>query len=71
MEKAEGILLGSPTYFSDVTAGMRALIERAGMVCRANDYMLKYKVVPGSLPSDGRGPFRPSVPSTSFSITTR
>ena len=44
MEKAEGILLGSPTYFSDVTAGMRALIERAGLVARANDYMYKGKV---------------------------
>ena len=44
MEKGEGILLGSPTYFSDVTAGMRALIERAGLVSRANDYMYKHKV---------------------------
>ncbi len=47
MEKAEGILLGSPTYFSDVTSGMRALIERAGLVARANDYMYKRKVGAG------------------------
>jgi multimeric flavodoxin WrbA len=44
MRKADGILLGSPTYFSDVTSGMRALIERCGFVSRANDYMLKRKV---------------------------
>jgi len=44
MDKAEGILLGSPTYFSDVTSGMRAFIERCGFVARANDYMFKGKV---------------------------
>jgi multimeric flavodoxin WrbA len=44
MEPAEGVLLGSPTYFSDVTSGMRAFIERCGFVARANDYMFKGKV---------------------------
>lgn len=44
MLEADGILLGSPTYFSDVSAGMRAFIERCGFVGRANDYMLKRKV---------------------------
>lgn len=44
MENADGILLGSPTYFSDVSAGMRAFIERCGLVARANDYMFKRKV---------------------------
>ncbi|NTW77910.1 MAG: flavodoxin family protein [Syntrophaceae bacterium] len=44
MEGADGILLGSPTYFSDVSAGMRAFIERCGLVARANDYMFKRKV---------------------------
>ena len=47
MLEADGILLGSPTYFSDVSAGMRALIERSGFVARANDYMLKRKVGAG------------------------
>ncbi len=47
MREADGILLGSPTYFSDVTAGMKALIERAGLVARANDYFLKRKVGAG------------------------
>ncbi|MCE5264739.1 MAG: flavodoxin family protein [Deltaproteobacteria bacterium] len=47
MRAADGILLGSPTYFSDVSAGMKALIERAGMTARANDNMLKRKVGAG------------------------
>ena len=47
MREADGILLGTPTYFSDVTSGMKALIERAGLVARANDYFLKRKVGAG------------------------
>ncbi len=44
MDEANGILLGSPTYFADVSAGMKALIERAGMVGRANADMYSRKV---------------------------
>jgi len=44
MYEADGILLGSPTYFADVSAGMKALIERCGMVGRANTDMYKRKV---------------------------
>ncbi len=44
---ADGIILGSPTYFSDVSAGMKALIERCGMVSRANGDMFKRKVGAG------------------------
>ena len=47
MEKAEGFILGSPTYFSDVTSATRAFIERCGFVARANDYMFKRKVASG------------------------
>ncbi len=47
MLEADGILLGSPTYFADVSAGMKALIERAGMVSRANSDMFKRKVGAG------------------------
>jgi multimeric flavodoxin WrbA len=47
MRAADGILLGSPTYFSDVTAGMKALIERAGMTTRANPEILRRKVGAG------------------------
>jgi multimeric flavodoxin WrbA len=47
MRAADGILLGSPTYFPNVTAGMKALIERAGMTLRANQDLLKRKVGAG------------------------
>lgn len=47
MIEADGILLGSPTYFADVTANMKALIERCGMVSRANGDMLRRKVGAG------------------------
>lgn len=47
MIEADGILLGSPTYFADVTAGMRALIERSGLVARANGDLFKRKVGAG------------------------
>lgn len=47
MDAADGILLGSPTYFADVSAGMKALIERCGMVSRANGDMHKRKVGAG------------------------
>jgi multimeric flavodoxin WrbA len=44
IDGADGILLGSPTYFTDVTAEMKALIDRAGMVGRANGNMYRRKV---------------------------
>jgi len=44
MLEADGILLGSPVYFTDVTAEMKALIDRAGMVGATNGYMYKHKV---------------------------
>jgi len=44
MIQADGVILGSPVYFSNVTAEMKALIDRAGMVSTANDYLLKRKV---------------------------
>jgi multimeric flavodoxin WrbA len=47
MRAADGILLGSPTYFSDITAGMKALIERAGMTSKANKDLLRRKVGAG------------------------
>jgi multimeric flavodoxin WrbA len=41
---ADGILLGSPVYFYDITPEMKALIDRTGFVSRANDRMFKNKV---------------------------
>lgn len=44
MLESDGVILGSPTYFSDVTAEMKALIDRSGMVVRVNGDLLKRKV---------------------------
>ena len=44
MRQADGIILGSPTYFGDVTPEMKALIDRSGFVSRANGNFLKRKV---------------------------
>jgi multimeric flavodoxin WrbA len=44
MAAADGIILGSPTYFADVSANMKAFIERTGMVSRANGDIYKRKV---------------------------
>jgi multimeric flavodoxin WrbA len=41
---ADGIILGSPSYFQDVTSEMKALIDRTGYVSRANGRMFKKKV---------------------------
>ena len=44
MIAADGIILGSPTYFANVSTEMKALIDRAGMTSIANDRMFKRKV---------------------------
>jgi len=44
MLDADGIILASPTYFTDVTTEMKALIDRAGMVAKANGDMFRRKV---------------------------
>ena len=44
MDKADGIILGSPTYIADMSANMKALVERACLVSRANDNMFRRKV---------------------------
>lgn len=44
MGAADGIILASPTYFADVTTELKALIDRAGYVAKANGDMLARKV---------------------------
>lgn len=44
MLDADGIIIGSPTFFSNVTAPIKALIDRAGLVAKVNGDMLKRKV---------------------------
>jgi multimeric flavodoxin WrbA len=44
MKAADGFLLGSPTYFADVTMEMKALVDRAGFVARVNGDLFRRKV---------------------------
>ena len=41
---AQGIILGSPAYFQNITTEMKSLIDRAGFVGLANDSMYKNKI---------------------------
>ncbi len=44
MEAADGIILASPTYFADLSPEIKAVIDRCGMVSRANGDMYRRKV---------------------------
>jgi multimeric flavodoxin WrbA len=44
MEAADGFILGSPTYVADVSPEIKALVDRACMVARANDNIFRRKV---------------------------
>jgi multimeric flavodoxin WrbA len=42
--EADGIIIGSPTYFAGLTSETKALIDRAGYVGKANGNLFKRKV---------------------------
>lgn len=44
MLAAQAIILGTPTYFTDVSAEMKALLDRAGFVSVANGGLLRGKI---------------------------
>lgn len=44
MIEADGIVLGSPSYFADMSSEMKALIDRAGFVAVANNRLFKRKI---------------------------
>jgi multimeric flavodoxin WrbA len=44
MIRADAIILGSPTYFTDVSAEMKALLDRAGLVAVANGGLFRRKI---------------------------
>ena len=44
MVLADGIIIGSPTYFSGMTSEVKALIDRAGYVALSNGRTLRRKV---------------------------
>lgn len=41
--EADAVILGSPTYFADVSAEMKALIDRAGYAARSQPHVLSRK----------------------------
>lgn len=41
---ADALVLGSPTYFTDVSAEMKALLDRLGFVASANDNALRGRI---------------------------
>jgi multimeric flavodoxin WrbA len=47
MIEADGIILGSPVYFADITPEMKALIDVSGYVSRGNGHLLSRKVGAG------------------------
>lgn len=44
IENADGVVLGSPVYFSDITPEMKAFIDVVGYIARSNQGMFKYKI---------------------------
>ncbi len=44
MLAADGIILGSPTYFANVSTNIKSLIDRCGLVAKANEDMFARKV---------------------------
>ncbi len=44
MIAADGMILGSPVYFADITPEMKALIDVAGYVTRGNGHLLRRKL---------------------------
>jgi multimeric flavodoxin WrbA len=44
MIEADAIIIGSPTYFCNVSSEIKALIDRAGLVGLTNGYLFKRKI---------------------------
>lgn len=44
MDEADAVIIGSPTYFANVSTNIKALIDRAGLVGIANGYLYKRKI---------------------------
>jgi multimeric flavodoxin WrbA len=42
--EADGIIIGSPTYFAGLSSDTKALIDRAGYVAKGNDNLFRRKV---------------------------
>jgi len=44
MLESDGIIMGSPSYFACMTAELKALVDRAGLVTVVNGRLLKHKI---------------------------
>jgi multimeric flavodoxin WrbA len=44
MDKADGFIIGSPVYTSNVTAEVKAFMDRTNFVAKANGFMFKGKI---------------------------
>lgn len=44
MVQADAVILGSPTYFTDVSTELKALLDRAGLVALANGGLFRRKI---------------------------
>lgn len=44
MVRAQAIVIGSPTYFTDVTADTKAVLDRSGLVAIANGHVFRGKI---------------------------
>jgi len=44
MTEADAVILGSPTYFANVSSNIKAIIDRAGLVGIANGHLFKRKI---------------------------
>ncbi len=44
IKDADGILLGSPVYFSGMTGAMKSFLERAFFVAKFNDNLFRHKI---------------------------
>ena len=42
--RADALIMGSPTYFTDVSAELKAVLDRAGLVSQANGVLLRGKI---------------------------
>jgi len=44
MVQADALIMGSPTYFTDVSAELKAVLDRSGLVSQANGVLFKGKI---------------------------
>ncbi len=66
--RADGLIIGSPVYFGNLSSQTKAFIDRVGYVNRANGDLFKRKVGAAWPSTAGPVPSRRSIPSTiSFS----